>query len=536
MPIIYYFRRCVHRLLPVLAARPQSIFPSTTTCALFSVVLLTALPLSAERINQEGRILGQEPVVADSVLFNSPEADAIVGAMQIMPLDNPWNEDISARPLLANSAAMISQIRADLDWNRRTLRAFHEMNFVLVPDTQPNVPISFVDFPDESDPAPYPIPANMPVETWPRGTGGLTLQQWQQDVNGDGGDRHSIIVMPGAGFFWETWQTLRVGSAWQASNGAKFNLRSNALRPDGWTSADAAGLPMFPALVRYDEGLRGMVEHAMRIVVKRTRREYLYPATHYASTTPATQVNVPAMGQRVRLRADFAIPLDWTVFEKAVCLGLKKYGALVADNGNYFSISVTPDDRYPAGAFDNLSTIDINNFEVVQATGPNEGPRSPGAPTANAGADFTVAFPATAALGGGTTGAGVTVAWTKYTGPGDVTFGNAAQAATTATFSMPGIYTLMLSARDGVHAVARDAVVVAVSLPTLISQSGGDVTVSFRSAVGQTYGVERAFALTGPWTPIADNLAGTGATVGVVDAGAATLYPAAFYRVNYTPH
>jgi hypothetical protein len=503
------------------------------------IVLLfisAAACLLAERINQEGRILGPEPVVATPTLFNTPEADAILAALQIMPLDNPWNEDISGRPLLTNSDAMIAQIRTDLSSSRRTLRAFQEMNFVLVPDTQPALPIAFVDYPDESDPSPYPIPANMPIETWPSGTGALTLQQWQQDVTGVGGDRHSIVVMPGTGSFWETWQALLVGAAWQASNGAWFNLRSNALRPAGWTSGDAAGLPMFPALVRYDECRRGMVEHAMRLVVKRTRQQYLYPADHMASSTPASQVNVPAMGQRVRLKAGFAIPANWTIYEQAVCLGLKKYGAIVADNGGFFSISVTPDNRYPAGAFDNLAGIDINNFEVIQTTGPGEGPRSPGAPTVDAGPDFDLPFPATATVSGSATGTGLTIGWTKYAGPGAVTFGDATQAATTVSFGMPGTYTLMLQARDGVHAVARDAVVVNVVLPVLVVRVGNDATVGFKSAVGQTYSVERATdPINGPWTTVAANLAGTGAGISIADPGGLASAPSAVYRVQFSP-
>lgn len=453
----------------------------------------------AERINQEGRILGAEPVVTSPVLFNTAEADAIVAAMQIMPLDSAWNEDISTRPLLPNSAAMIAQIRSDLASNRRTLRAFHEMNYVLVPDAQPLVPISFVDYADESDPSPYPIPNNMPVETWPRETGSLTLTQWQQDVNNTGGDRHSIVVAPGVGSIWETWQARLVGTQWRASNGAKFTLRANTLRPAGWTSGDAAGLPMFPALVRYDECQRGMVEHAMRIVVRQSRREYIYPATHFASSTPASQVNVPAMGQRVRLKANFVIPENWTIFEKAVLRGLKKYGAMVADNGNFFSISVTPDDRYPANAFNNLSSIDVDNFEVVQTTGANEGPRSPGAPTASAGSDFAAAVGAPTLLTGTTTGANGTVQWTKYAGPGTVTFADSSHSTTTATFSQPGTYTLLLSARDGVHAVAYDAVVVTVgdSAPP----TGGTArlyNISTRSLVGTSGNVQIAgFTITG---------------------------------------
>jgi len=155
---------------------------------------------SAERINQEGRILGPIPVVTNATLFNTPEADAILSAMQIYPVTNAWNEDVSRLPLLPNSDAMIAQIVSDLASTRRTLRAFQEMNFVLVPDSQPLVPVDFVDYPDESHPSQYPIPDNMPIESWPTGTGSLTLQQWQQDINNTGGDRHSIVVQPGNGF------------------------------------------------------------------------------------------------------------------------------------------------------------------------------------------------------------------------------------------------------------------------------------------------------------------------------------------------
>jgi hypothetical protein len=339
------------------------------------------------------------------------------------------------------------------------------MNFVLVPDNQPTVAINFLDYPDESDPSPYPIPANMPIEPWPSQTGSLTLDQWQQDTTNLGGDRHAIIVQPGNGFIWETWQAKRVGSAWQASNGAKFDLKSNTLRPAGWTSGDAAGLPMFAALPRYDECERGVVEHACRIVVAKSRQQYLYPATHWASSTLATQTNVPAMGQRVRLKAGFVIPSGWAKEEKAILQALKKYGAIVADNGGFFSISITPDDRWPANAFSHISSVGITNFEVIQTTGPAEGPRSPGAPMANAGADQNIALGQTANLMGfvSYSASAPVVQWKTYSSPGTVTFGDAGQTNTTATFSAAGTYTLMLSADDAVHAIAYDAMVVNVT-------------------------------------------------------------------------
>jgi hypothetical protein len=439
--------------------------------ALALILGVSIATAGAERINQEGRILGPLPVVTTPTLFNTPETDAIIAAMQIFPVTNPWNEDISRRPVLSNSDAMIAQIKSDLSPSRQTLRAFYEMNYVLVPDNQPRVTIPFLDYPDESDldggtypNGSYPIPANMPIETWPRETGSLTVQQWQMDVTNLGGDRHGIIVAPGVGSIWETWQTKLTPNGWQASNGAKFDLTSNALRPAGWTSGDAAGLPMFPALVRYDECKRGMVEHALRLCVPKTRREYIYPANHFASSIAATSTNYPAMGQRLRLKASFVIPSTWTIEEKAVCLGLKKYGALVADNsGGFFSISICPDDRFASNAFDNLSTIDVSNFEVIQTTGPNEGPRSPGAPNVDAGGDQNITGLSTTLTGTIVDSSGVaTIRWKLYSGPAPVNLANPNTAITLVTFTQPGTYTFELSADDQVHAVAYDAVVVNV--------------------------------------------------------------------------
>jgi hypothetical protein len=446
---------------------------SVWRCAL--ALWLTSTPAfttHAERINQEGRILGPAPIVTTPTLFNTPAADGIVSAMQIMPRDSAWNEDISQRPLLTNSSAMISQITSDLGATRRTLRPFYEMNYVLVPDNQSRITIPFFNYPDESDldggtfpNGSYPIPPNLPIETWPKDTGNLTLQQWQQDVNNMGGDRHAIMVAPGTGAIWETWLTRLTQSGWQASNGAKFDLNSNALRPASWTSGDAAGLPMFPAIVRDDECERGMVEHALRLVVAKTRREYIYPARHYASSIPATSVNYPAMGQRLRLKSSFVIPPSWTIEERAVLLALKKYGAIVADNGGFFSISVCPDDRFKANAFDHLSTITIDNFEAIQPTGPNEGPRSSGAPTVDAGPDQFIELPMDAELNGVVNAplGNAMIQWRLYSGPAAVTFANANDASTTASFTKPGIYTLLLSADDGVHAIAYDALVVRVT-------------------------------------------------------------------------
>jgi hypothetical protein len=499
---------------------------------------------AADRINHEGRILGPAPVVTTPTLFNTAAADAIVSAMQIMPVDSAWNEDVSRRPLLVNSDAMIAQITNDLLTSPKTLRPFFEMNYVLVPDSQARVPINFFNYPDESDldggvfpSGLYPIPANLPIETWPVGTGNLTLLQWQQNVSGDGGDRHSITVMPGQGNIWETWLTELDVGGWQASNGAKFDLNSNALRPAGWTSGDAAGLAMFPALVRYDECQRGMVEHALRLVVKHSRLGPIYPATHQASTPATSDPNTPAMGQRLRLKSSFVIPANWTLQEKAVLLALKKYGGIVADNGNFFSFSVCPDDRYPSGCFDHLSTIAISNFEVVQSTGATQGPRSPGAPSANAGPDQIVWLATPAVLPGVVNSpSGIpTILWRKYAGSGAAAIANPNVSSTTTTFSVPGSYTLMLSADDGTHAVAYDATVIQVRLPLDVQPSGPDILVRFPSAVGLRYRVESTGDLTGGlWTILADNLAGSGSVLTTAHANAAGLAQQ-FYRVSILP-
>jgi hypothetical protein len=195
--------------------------------------LFLAATAFAERINQEGRILGPLSVVTNSILFNTTNADSVVSAMQIFPVTNPWNECISNRPVLANSDAMIAQINSDVGSSHRKLSLFQEMNFVLMPENQPLVPFKFGGYPDESDlnggTSPfglYPIPTNMPIEGWPTQTGAQTLTRWQ--TNDDGSDRHSIIVQPGAGFIWETWRALRVSTNWLATNGAVFNLNKRA--------------------------------------------------------------------------------------------------------------------------------------------------------------------------------------------------------------------------------------------------------------------------------------------------------------------
>ncbi len=178
----------------------------------------------------------------------------------------------------------------------------------------------------------------------------------------------------------------------------------------------------------------------------------------------------------------------------------------MADNGGFFSVSVCPDDRFAPTAFSHLSSIDVDNFEVIQTTPATGGPRTPGAPSVDAGSDQTVQFPAPVTVTGTVNDPSGTAAiqWRQYSGPGTVTFSNANQRITNASFSAPGVYTLMLSAADGLHAVAYDAVIIH-SLPSLLARSGDDVVITFATATGQQYRLERASDLAaGQWSTVAD--------------------------------
>jgi len=301
------------------------------------------------------------PPITHPVMWDTPEADAILSAMQVFPPDNPWNQDISKLPLHPDSAEMIASIGSDkhLEYNL-------DMNFVIVPPDYPKVPVKLVDYPDESDPGPYPIPPDSPIENWPltRNENGAALPQPGQSLEdfqrNAKGDRHLIVVDPVNGKFFEFWQARKTDSGWEASNEATFDLRTGALRPEGWTSSDAAGLPIFPAIVRYDECQRGLVKHAMRFTVRRTRRGYVLPATHWASRSdnPA----YPRMGERFRLRQDFDVS-SFPPHVQAILKGLKTYGMFVADNGSDWYMSIAPDRRLRG--LESLHRLKGSDFEVV---------------------------------------------------------------------------------------------------------------------------------------------------------------------------
>jgi hypothetical protein len=327
------------------------------SCALGFVMAAcsTAAALAADRPPM--------PPITQPVLFNTPEADKIMAALQLYPTDNPWNEDISQRPLLKNSAAMVAGIGA-----AKKLAYNLDMGFILVPADQKRVDVKIVMYPQESDKGPFPVPDNAPIENWPLDGRSLAAAQ----AGKEDADRHVIVLDPVNRMLYEFYQGRKTPAGWECSCAATFDLKSNKLRPDGWTSADAAGLPILPAVIRYDEVERGIVEHAMRFTVRNTRRAYVYPATHFASRK--TDPNMPRMGERFRLRADFDVT-GFSPHVQAILKGLKKYGMFVADNGGDWRLSVAPDKRIKG--LDELGRVKGSDFEVIEPSGPKEGPRAP---------------------------------------------------------------------------------------------------------------------------------------------------------------
>ena len=270
----------------------------------------------------------------------------------LFPPDNAWNTDISHYPVDPNSNAYIASIGADVglhpdfgtDWDGGPIG----IPYAIVPGTQPKVPISFY-YPDESDPGPYPIPPNVPIQGGPDA----------------GGDRHVIVLDEDHHLLYEVYDAHKVGDHWEAGSGAIFDLTSNALRPDGWTSADAAGLPILPGLVRYDEVQAGAIDHALRFTVEQTQAAYIYPATHYASDS--TDPNLPPMGLRLRLKAGYDIS-GFPPTERVILQALKTYGMIVADNGSNWFISGTHDPRWNDEELHALDEVKGSDFEVVDTS------------------------------------------------------------------------------------------------------------------------------------------------------------------------
>jgi hypothetical protein len=271
---------------------------------------------------------------------------------RVFPKNNPWNQRVDKLPLVKNSGAIVGAIGAGgsvhADFGSGTYDGGPiGIPFVTVAKTQRKVKVGF-DYADESDEGPYPVPANAPIE------GGR---------NADG-DRHVLVVDRSACKLYELYDAhpLNGGKDWHAGSGAIWSLKSNKVRPKGWTSADAAGLPILPGLARYEDLQKGGIDHALRFTANRTRKAFIYPARHFASNL--TDSNLPAMGQRLRLKASFDIK-PFPKQARAVLTALKRYGMILADNGSSWFISGAPNKGWNNDDLHSLGKVTGSDFEAV---------------------------------------------------------------------------------------------------------------------------------------------------------------------------
>ncbi|HEY2387919.1 MAG TPA: endo alpha-1,4 polygalactosaminidase [Candidatus Binatia bacterium] len=273
----------------------------------------------------------------------------------MFPANNVWNADVSALPVHAMSSAWVASIGATSplhpDVGTIYNGAPNGIPFTVVPAVQPPVPITF-KFGDESDPGPYPVPPDAPIE------GGAKAK----------GDRHVLLVQAGTCALFEMFDARpkRHGTRWGAGSGATWNLGANALRPATWTSADAAGLPILPGLVKYDEVASGAITHALRFTVPQSQRAFLWPARHQAGST--TDPGVPPMGARFRLKASVDISA-FSATNQVILIALKTYGMFVADNGGAWFLSGAPDPRWSDEDLHALIQLTGSDFEAVDESG-----------------------------------------------------------------------------------------------------------------------------------------------------------------------
>jgi hypothetical protein len=329
----------------------------------FAVILSSASPALFSRAaggNEPGPTATPTPVTRPRIVSNSTSGrqpdlgpGASLHGKQIFPPDNPWNQDITNAPVDPHSTQIIATIGADAQLHPDFGTLYHGapngIPYIVVSGSQPPVPINLTSYAGESDRGPYPVPRNAPIEGGP---------------NADG-DRHVLVVDRDNWKLYEMFSSFpNSDGSWRAASGAIFDLKSNALRPDGWTSADAAGLPIFPGLVRYDEVFEQReIRHALRFTVRKSRAAYVFPARHYASSE--TNPSLPPMGMRVRLKASF----DMTQFSPAnrvILRALKKYGMIVADNGGNWFLSGAPDMRWSDEDLSILKIVKARDFEVLR--------------------------------------------------------------------------------------------------------------------------------------------------------------------------
>ena len=398
--------------------------------------------------------------LASSLLLSvwlAPLGAQTIGGCAAFPANNIWNTPIDSLPVSPNSAAYISSIGRTTGlhpdfgaglWDGGPIG----IPYVLVNASQARKPISF-DYADESDPGPYPIPNNPPIEGGPNSTG----------------DRHILIVDTTNCVLYEIYAAYpQPDGTWRGGSGAIFDLKANLLRPRGWTSADAAGLPILPGLVRYEEALAGEIRHAIRFTIHTTQRAFVWPARHYASSNTST--TVAPMGQRFRLRASFDVssfpPLVQTILN-----AMKKYGIIVADNGSNWFISGAPDDRWNNDELATLSRVNGSDFEAVDVSSLMVNADSAQANAPNGATLGAVTLNPSTVIGGQTT-TGNTVSTIGAAPNGGVVV--ALSSSNPGAATVPPTVTIAAGSASAAFSVATSAVV--FSSPVTISAAYGGGT------------------------------------------------------------
>lgn len=327
----------------------------------FTIVFLLLLLSSCSKKTTDPatQIIGKDSTKPVTTIpgANCTGSPSDILSMMIFPADNAWNQDISASAVDPASVQILSAyagsgVKADFGsglWDNAPIG----IPFVVVCGSQPKVQIVFRanatdgNYGDESDPGPYPIPLNAPIE-------------------GNGtGDAHVLVVDKDNDMLYELYNASLNVDHWEASSGAVFNLASNALRPDGWTSADAAGLPIFPGLVKYDEVTSGTIHHAIRFTLAsaNVKPGYIAPATHQVNSQGG-QYSIP-FGAKIRLRANFDIS-TFPANDQVILTALKKYGLILADIGSNMYISGAPDERWNNDELQQLGKVKASDFEVIK--------------------------------------------------------------------------------------------------------------------------------------------------------------------------
>lgn len=331
---------CAHQAqpIPVVTLPAATDAPSPT-----ATVRTTGSPTTKPRISTPHRIVAASVAPKATVKPASAPIGASVGGCALFGADNAWRRDVSRDPVDPNSTNYVASIGSSNVHPDFGSDPTYGIPFIVVPRTQSGVRVNFTAYGNESDPGPYPIPLNAPIES--------------------GSDHHVLAVQQGSCKLYEMYNAARQSNSWTADSGAVFDLNSNKLRPAGWTSADAAGLPILPGLVRRDEIASGAINHALRFTAPHSQRGYVDPARHFASSS--TDPNLPPMGLRLRLKAGFDLS-GYHGASLVILKALKRYGMILADNGSSWYITGATDTGWNDDDLNQMKSVHGSAFEVVK--------------------------------------------------------------------------------------------------------------------------------------------------------------------------